>query len=207
MPIFRIPLRKAPGEHSKVLSAYHLTCDIYSSKLFARFLGLIYIGFAVGPTLASFVLRQSISKNLSPLFFISATIYTTFLIYSLLIIPESLIHKGEQHVSDNSSPHRERSNQRVSPSPVKLSRRILEPLASLRPRRAGTLHKDYTLTVIAVGYFFYLLSLALYQVKYLYAEHGALNLSFDTFQGADYGSSVLMGRGIRTSTSALTYKY
>lgn len=39
------------------------------------------------------------------------------------------------------------------------------------------MRKDYALTIIAVAYFLYLMSLALYQLKYLYAEHGTWFIS------------------------------
>ena len=51
-------------------------------------------------------------------------------------------------------------------------REVYWPIAVLRPRRAGAMRKDWTLTFIGVAYFFYALSLANFQLKYLYAEHG-----------------------------------
>jgi hypothetical protein len=138
-------------------------------------MGILYIGFATGPSIASFVLRQSVDKNITPLFFMSAGAYLIAFIYILFIVPESL------HSNDKPQPHQPtqilETNEAHAPSSTQSSylRQLFAPLASLRPRRAGAMHKDYTLTIIGVSYFIYLLSLALYQLKYLYAEHGQSN--------------------------------
>jgi hypothetical protein len=55
---------------------------------------------------------------------------------------------------------------------IETIRNVFSPIAVLRPRRAGAMRKDWTMTFIGLAYFFYLLSLANFQLKYLYAEHG-----------------------------------
>jgi hypothetical protein len=134
-------------------------------------MGILYIGFAVGPSIASLVLRQTVSKDLTPLFFMSACSYAISLFFILLVVPESL-HSADkppagQHITSGPEPGQ--------PEPTSALlvpfRRLVGPIAALRPRRVGALHKDYTLTIIAASYFIYLMSLALYQLKYLYAEH------------------------------------
>ncbi|KAG8834571.1 hypothetical protein FRC17_008240 [Serendipita sp. 399] len=155
------------------LNAY--LSDIYpngsTARVFSRFLGLLYIGFATGPTVASFILRQSVSKGLAPLFFISSASYLVVLLFLLIAVPESL-HSSNKPSGHNdtidSISFQQQPLHQTTRSPIL---RLFAPLASFRPRRAGALHKDYTLTLIAVSYFIYLMSLALYQLKYLYAEH------------------------------------
>ncbi|CAG8630763.1 5397_t:CDS:1 [Acaulospora colombiana] len=135
-------------------------------------MGILYIGFATGPSIASFVLRQTPDKNITPLFFMSAGAYLIAFIYILFIVPESL-HSTDKPQA-NQLTQATQPNEDHTPNSAQASylRQLVAPLASLRPRRAGAMHKDYTLTIIAVSYFIYLLSLALYQLKYLYAEHG-----------------------------------
>jgi hypothetical protein len=143
------------------------------ARMFSRFMGILYIGFAVGPMIASFVLRQSVTKVLTPLFFLSAGSYTISLLFILLVVPESLHSSDKPHLpssSDNTeNAHPENGSNLAMLGPL---RRLVAPLAAFRPRRAGAMRKDYTLTIIAVSYFIYLMSLALYPLKYLYAEHG-----------------------------------
>ncbi len=55
---------------------------------------------------------------------------------------------------------------------IKTIRKVFLPIAVLRPRRAGAMRKDWTLTFIGLAYFFYALSLANFQLKYYYAEQG-----------------------------------
>ena len=69
-------------------------------------------------------------------------------------------------------------NVEITPSPrppllcIRTIQKVFSPIAVLRPRRAGAMRKDWALTFIGIAYFFYLLSLANFPVKYLYAEHG-----------------------------------
>ncbi|PVG01020.1 MFS general substrate transporter [Serendipita vermifera] len=155
------------------LNAYlsDITPSASTARLFSRFMGILYIGFATGPSIASFVLRQTADKNITPLFFMSAGAYLIAFIYILFIVPESL-HSTDKPQA-NQPIQATQPNEDHAPSAAQSSylRQLVAPLASLRPRRAGAMHKDYTLTIIGVSYFIYLLSLALYQLKYLYAEH------------------------------------
>ena len=141
--------------------------------MFSRFMGILYIGFAVGPSIASFFLRQSVTKNLTPLFIMSAASYSLSLLFILLIVPESL-HSSDKPPSQTSNGDTHDIDAETQPNAAILGplRRLVAPLAAFRPRRAGATRKDYTLTIIAASYFIYLMSLALYQLKYLYAEHG-----------------------------------
>ncbi|CCA71812.1 hypothetical protein PIIN_05747 [Serendipita indica DSM 11827] len=141
-----------------------------TSRMFSRFLGLLYIGFAVGPSVASFILRQTVTKDLTPLFYLSSLFYLLSFLFILVVVPESLQPSDKQapSTSDIQIPARPLSPHYAPYAPFL---KLLAPLAALRPRRAGAMRKDYTLTIMAVSYFIYLMSLALYQVKYLYAEH------------------------------------
>ena len=149
------------------------------ARMFSRFMGILYIGFAVGPMVASFVLRQSVKKSLTPLFFLSAGSYILSLLFILLIVPESL-HSSDKPPAPTPSDNTENTYPETRSNVAMLGplRRLVAPLAAFRPRRAGAMRKDYTLTIIAVSYFIYLMSLALYQLKYLYAEHGGSSFNF-----------------------------
>jgi hypothetical protein len=117
------------------------------------------------------VLRQTITKDLTPLFILSSSLYALCLFFVITIVPESL------HSTDKPSTHNPNiGQQNTEPTPASSIpaplRRMVAPLAALRPRRVGAMHKDYTLTIIGVAYLIYLTSLALYPSKYLYATHG-----------------------------------
>jgi len=55
---------------------------------------------------------------------------------------------------------------------IQTIREVYLPIAVLRPRRAGAMRKDWALTFIGIAYFSYIVSLANFQIKYLYAEQG-----------------------------------
>jgi hypothetical protein len=138
-------------------------------------MGILYIGLAVGPSIASLILGQTTSKGLTPLNFlpfISACSYAACLFFVLLVVPESLHPTDKPSGEQTSTLELSSENPTTSSTLLVLLRRLVSPVAALRPRRVGALHKDYTLTIIAVSYFIYLMSLALYQLKYLYVEHG-----------------------------------
>lgn len=173
MPTYQISPRMAPCALIFFCLSSLLTPP--SAKLFSRFMGILYIGFAVGPSIASVVLRQTVSKNLTPLFFMSACSYALSLFFILLVVPESL-HSADKPRTEQGPAQTSNSEHNTSNSTILAPwRRFVAPVAAFRPRRVGALHKDYTLTIIAVSYFIYLMSLALYQLKYLYAEHGESN--------------------------------
>jgi MFS family permease len=138
-------------------------------------MGILCIGLAVGPSIASLVLGQTASKDYTPLyriFFISAFSYAICLFFILFVVPESLHPADKPSNEQISALEHSSENPTNSSALLALLRRLISPVAALRPRRVGALHKDYTLTIIAVSYFIYLMSLALYPLKYLYAEHG-----------------------------------
>jgi len=176
MRIFQMSSHRDPRKSCLHETEPFLT--LCSARMFSRFMGILYTGFAVGPMLASFVLDQSATKNLTSLFILSAASYAISLLFILLVVPESL-HSPDKPPSLPLDDGTQNAHSETGPNFVFLGLigRMVAPLAAFRPRRAGALRKDYTLTIIAISYFIYLMSLALYQLKYLYAEHGAPHLT------------------------------
>ena len=187
------------------LGRAYLTCYVISSKLFSRFSGVLYVGFALGPDIAAIVIRSQPSRSVTPLFFLSALSYLLNAFYTWAIVPESLptfaedqccgassaptLHGGGASSAPtlyggarDSTPGKTHApvadNVEITPLPhatllcIRSIRQDFSSIAVLRPRRAGAMRKDYALTFIGIAYFFYLLSLANFQLKYLYAERG-----------------------------------
>lgn len=115
-------------------------------------MGVIYIGFAIGPDISSFVLHHTSNHSIAPLFIAAATCYFVVGLYAWLVIPESH-HTHRRALSEGGDAPQIPEEQKKF-----ALRRLVEPLASLRPRKVGALKKDYALTWIAVAYFVYLVS-------------------------------------------------
>ena len=152
------------------------------------------MGFALGPDIAAIAIRSQPSRSVTPLFFLSALSYLLNAFYTWAIVPESLPSiAGDQCCSASftpssyDGPHEGGSglanalipdNVEITPPPrtpllcIKTFRKVFFPITVLRPRRAGAMRKDWTLTFVGIAWFFYALSLANFQFKYYYAEQG-----------------------------------
>ncbi|KAI0054031.1 MFS general substrate transporter [Auriscalpium vulgare] len=73
------------------ISAYLSDCSDSAtrSRVFSRFLGLMFTGMAIGPTLASFVIHMT--GNVVSIFWIAVAIHVMFAAFNWFIIPESLL--------------------------------------------------------------------------------------------------------------------
>ncbi|KDQ15965.1 hypothetical protein BOTBODRAFT_31419 [Botryobasidium botryosum FD-172 SS1] len=165
------------------------------SKVFGRFTGVSCIGLAIGPSIGSIILSRipRSSSDHAYIFYISVTCALANLLYVLLVLPESLtadardaLAVARQQVKDNrraKDERREAEEAADGSAPAygwakhvrRLKRRVLKPLQPLkvfRPQaRINRRGKDYNLFILAIAYFFYLLTSGLSPVKYLYAGH------------------------------------
>ncbi|KAG9107233.1 hypothetical protein FRC07_008666 [Ceratobasidium sp. 392] len=146
------------------------------AKIFSRFFGILFAGVAAGPTIGSVLPYDA--------FWISIVLGAVNLLCLVLFLPESLTK--EQREAFRAS--RLAAAQDVKPETARgLVGRVrgyvrstikstLGPMAILRPRKrtgqgqavSGT---DWSLTFLAISLALYLLTIAIYSVKLLYAEH------------------------------------
>ncbi|KAG8687516.1 hypothetical protein FRC08_011923 [Ceratobasidium sp. 394] len=147
------------------------------AKLFSRFLGISFLGVAAGPTIGSVLPYDA--------FWISIVLGVVNLLLVLLCLPESLTRAQREafrasRISlalDDIKPStghgllgRVRGHIRSS------IKSTLGPMAILRPRKRtgqgqAVSGEDWSLTYLAISLALYLLTIAIYSVKFLYAEH------------------------------------
>ncbi|CDO77818.1 hypothetical protein BN946_scf184722.g10 [Trametes cinnabarina] len=186
-------------------SAYVSDCTSDGSRahIFSRFTGVFYFGFAVGPTIGAFLIRHPFIPIFSPaigvhngaptvtsVFYVAATASFVNLLLALFLFPESLEKKKAKAASvvpEASIPLLASSGQPGSLSATRAALfGFLSPLTLFLPKTIdapnGQRRKDWSMTLLAVVLFGHLLSLGLFQLKYLYAENiykwGAEQLSY-----------------------------
>ncbi|KAH9848455.1 major facilitator superfamily domain-containing protein [Lenzites betulinus] len=184
-------------------SAYISDCTSDGSRahIFSRFTGVFYLGFAVGPTIGAFLIRHPFIPIFSPaigvhngaptvtsVFYVAATASFVNLLLALFLFPESLEKKKAKVAAVQST---STTLQTISDAPASATQgsflaNILSPLAMFLPKSVdapdGRKRTDWSMTLLAMVLFGHLLSLGLFQIKYLYAEHiygwGAEQLSY-----------------------------
>ncbi|KAI0326045.1 hypothetical protein GY45DRAFT_161821 [Cubamyces sp. BRFM 1775] len=184
-------------------SAYISDCTSDGSRahIFSRFTGVFYLGFAVGPTIGAFLIRHPFIPIFSPavgvhngaptvtsVFYVAATASFVNLILALFLFPESLEKKKAKAAAAATvePPTSTSTNEPASTSSVTGVFRFLNALTLFLPKTVdgpnGHKRKDWTMTLLGTVLFGHLLSLGLFQLKYLYAEHvyawGAEQLSY-----------------------------
>ncbi|KAF8917478.1 major facilitator superfamily domain-containing protein [Mucidula mucida] len=156
-----------------VVHAYMADCTEHGSrsKIFSTMQGIVFIGLALGPWGGGIAL--SVFKDDPYLLFrISAGLLITLLCYLVFICPESLEKDRRIINSDNLRSIPKISLLSLRRAATKLSAALLSPIAIFTPRTVlGSARRDYNLTFLGVGLFIYLVSIGIYQIKYLYAKH------------------------------------
>ncbi|KAI0636128.1 MFS general substrate transporter [Trametes polyzona] len=183
-------------------SAYISDCTSDGSRahIFSRFTGVFYFGFAIGPAIGAFLIRHPFIPVFSPavgvhngaptvtsVFYVAATASFVNLILVLLVFPESVEKKKAKAAAAQASSPTAPCDA-GAPLTVKgnLLSQWLSPLALFLPKAItspdGQRRTDWSMTLLAVVLFGHLLSLGVFQIKYLYAEHiygwGAEQLSY-----------------------------
>ncbi|KAI8969873.1 MFS general substrate transporter [Trametes punicea] len=185
-------------------SAYVSDCTSDGSRahIFSRFTGVFYFGFAVGPTIGAFLIRHPFIPIFSPavgvhngaptvtsVFYVAATASFCNLLLALFLFPESLEKKKAKAAGSAPESTLPTFAQSDQGTPLGVGARMfqfLSPLALFLPTVVdepdGRKRKDWSMTLLAVVLFGHLLSLGVFQLKYLYAEHiyqwGAEQLSY-----------------------------
>lgn len=117
-------------------------------------MGLLYIGFALGPVIGGLLLRTT--GQVLSVFFLSAAIHVAYVLFVWFVVPEPLtteqmqnsIKKHEQRLYGLQHAHH---NYRAA-TYVKRIFRFLSPLTILIPSRKDSTGRDWSLTLIALSY-------------------------------------------------------
>ncbi|KAG8744670.1 hypothetical protein FRC11_013339 [Ceratobasidium sp. 423] len=146
------------------------------AKIFARFFGIVFVGNAAGPTLSSLL-------PFNP-FYSSIVLGASNLVLVLLFLPKSLTQEQRLALaaskvsapSEDQKPEDEGWMQRMSGYVTGTIRGTFEPMAILLPKKRkgqgqAVSGYDWNLTYLAISLSLYLLTIAIYSVKFLYAQH------------------------------------
>ncbi|KAJ7773321.1 major facilitator superfamily-domain-containing protein [Mycena metata] len=181
-------------------SAYISDCTSSGSRasVFSRFTGVAYIGFAIGPIIGGWLIRNPIPFLTSPphpgepqaqtvtsAFWVAIGLQFINLCLVAFVFPESVTKEQRDLArgkSKGKTPDRTGNStlEDVAEEPVAKSggiiRNFLSPLAIFLPvpifvDGSTRKRKDWSLTLLAFAMFGYMLSTGLYQIKYLYGGH------------------------------------
>ncbi|KAI0322571.1 major facilitator superfamily domain-containing protein [Amylostereum chailletii] len=178
------------------------TSDGSRALIFSRLMGVFYTGFAIGPMLGAAILRHAIAHTMtrqgvagptngvpyvSAVFYASLVCTVSNFLLTVLVIPES-VHKARQrNAAKIAAAEASQPTEELALKEGGFVRRLVGPLSVFAPTRAlaatnGTTGKDWSLTLLALGVFGYLLGNGIFQIKYLFAQHvygwGAEELSY-----------------------------
>ncbi|KAK7050931.1 hypothetical protein VNI00_005043 [Paramarasmius palmivorus] len=161
-----------------VIHAYTSDCTQHGSraKIFSTLSGMMFVGLACGSWLGGMVLK--LRPDLSPyaLFFGSVALLALIEVYILVMVPESnpkVISKSAEEPSVETSPRSIRNVATFFKSGLKhLIVGLVTPISMFIPRRVGnSTRRDWNLTFVGGALFLYLVSIGVYQIKYLYGKH------------------------------------
>lgn len=170
-----------PTTLQAAISAYVSDCTSDGSRadIFSRFLGVSYVGFALGPTLGAFFIRhplpqiQSFGSHHRKIHSVTIAFWVAILFSSInlilsLVIPDSLNKTRRQVAQKAGTPAPAMQND------ASLKKRLFTPLAVFAPQRRivnGRMQEDWSMPWLAAGLFLLFLAGGVFQMKYLYAEH------------------------------------
>ncbi|THU91914.1 MFS general substrate transporter [Dendrothele bispora CBS 962.96] len=160
--------------YNGVVHAYISDCTRHGSRarIFSTIQGLNFIGLAIGPWISGFILSLG---DFSPyiLFYASSLLLALLLAYIAFICPESLPAEARSKLEDRSSDSTTifKHFRNLFSS---LVAGLLSPISMLKPRHV-TLPtysgKDWNVTLAGGALFLYLISVAVYNIKYIYGRH------------------------------------
>ncbi|KAG8885597.1 hypothetical protein FRB97_000505 [Tulasnella sp. 331] len=153
------------------------------SRVFSLYLGTLFIGFALGPTIGS-ILIKSTQDLLTP-FYVAVTAHVLMAPFYLLVLPESLSDEARTALTKKQRDIRgERADavRQAKASDLWHTRQkflalfsFLSPLAIFLPRKIeGTGRRDWNLTIVvaSTGIVFAQISLIAYNTQYAIAAFG-----------------------------------
>ncbi|KAF7320842.1 hypothetical protein HMN09_00170700 [Mycena chlorophos] len=154
-----------------VVHAYVSDCspDGSRSRIFSIIQGMVFVGLAIGPWVAGFLLNYTSMKVYS-LFYISIGIQVALLGY-IFVFPESLRTKGPPPSLETAPAATHRRT--IRGQFRRFVAAFVSPITIFRPRQVerGTSHVvDYNVTLMGLAMFLYITSTAVYPIKYLYGR-------------------------------------
>ncbi|KAF8905118.1 major facilitator superfamily domain-containing protein [Gymnopilus junonius] len=165
-------------------SAYLSDCTSPGSRahIFSRFQGVFYLGFAVGPTIGGWFIQHPIKaisgttteKSVTSVFWVAVICSFVNLVLTLFVFPESLGKKKREAmlVAEAAVVGKGKAKALVIEAEDPLS--VFLPVVVLDPSPYGIGHRkrrDWSLTMLAIALFGFMLSTGVFQIKYLYAVH------------------------------------
>ncbi|KAJ7707652.1 major facilitator superfamily domain-containing protein [Mycena rosella] len=183
-----------------VVHAYISDCtpDGSRSRIFSAIQGIMFVGLAIGPWIAGVLISFT---NLGPysLFYISIVIQLALLMYIIFLFPESLRSKVQPSsrldVVERASPVTSRKKSLADVIKQFLVA-LVSPITIFVPRTVddgASSWKDYNLTLMGGALFLYIISTAVYPLKYLYGQH---TYSWSSVQLGYYMSLLWISRAI-----------
>lgn len=157
------------GSQSTVMAishAYATDCTDNGSRahVFSQLMGVLFLGVAAGPALATFITSYTHSFENA---FIAACVASILMLVISLIIPESLPKKKAEQIHPQPSMHSLHSLRRI-PSIVE---NIKKPFSILAPRRDEDENStNFNLLALSVAYFPIVLAIGAVQIKFLYTK-------------------------------------
>lgn len=158
-----------------VVHAYISDCTRHGSrsKIFSTVQGMVFVGLATGPPFAAILLPGTGYSN--SFFYISVTLIFITLLYVNIVCPESLspVQRESVHEAQDDEPQFKSSPVQVTRSLVsRFLASLLSPILMFAPRRIPSSRKrNYSMPLVGLALFVYLVSTGVYSAKYLYAQH------------------------------------
>ncbi|TCD67076.1 hypothetical protein EIP91_000589 [Steccherinum ochraceum] len=187
-------------------SAYVSDCtsDGSRAQIFSRFAGVFYLGFSLGPAIGAYLIRHPLNMpgfpstasggihngqpTVTSVFYVAAVASFVNLLLVLFVFPESLDKKRAEAAREAAALGLDtiEDDEDADAKPQGFLARFFGPLAIFTPKTIqmpdGRHRSDWTLTILGLSLFGYLLSTGVFQIKYLYAGHvyawGAEQLSY-----------------------------
>jgi MFS family permease len=153
------------------------------AQVFARFTGVFYVGFAVGPAIGAWLLRHPLinlggksdalkqgASNVAGVFVVAAICSALNCLLTLFIFPESLQVKVPTGPASPPAAEPTKSSAWAEFfAGFTRAGRLFAP--KTRTLSNGKRIRDTSLTILGVSFFLYLLASGIFQIKYLYAQH------------------------------------
>ncbi|KAI0048291.1 MFS general substrate transporter [Auriscalpium vulgare] len=161
----------AQSTYNGITHAYATDCtpDGSRSKIFSTMQGMLYVGLAAGPWINGAVLNFVPNSDTNSLFALAIAIAVTNLVFVVFILPESL--PPSRRLAQSSSSHAE--DKPITRAVKTVVDQIVRPIAVFVPPKldGGRKGRDWNLTLTGITLFIYILSIQVYNLKYLYVKH------------------------------------
>ncbi|KAG9105898.1 hypothetical protein FRC07_009068, partial [Ceratobasidium sp. 392] len=136
------------------------------SRLFSLFLGAMFVGMALGPTLGALLIRHT--NDLLSIFYLGAVIHLLNTILCVLILPESLTEKERAAAKERYISSQPTNRPTVLNRVWSMVATFARPLVIFTPRRLPK-GRDWNLTLIGIAYGTAMLNMGSYAFKFQYA--------------------------------------